>query len=228
MKKQGKSLTFGEEVEGFTVPVLNEREIRAAAGMMFLALFISFVLILFNGNFLLVKYVIVVFFTDFSIRVLVSPRFSPALIAGRLIVGGQAPEYVGAKQKKFAWTIGLALSGLMFVLLVVLNSYSVFTGVTCLVCLFFLFFESAFGICLGCLVYELLTKNEAVHCAGEACSKAPKQAIQKTTGLQLFILVGCLIAILAMVIFFNEAFRVAPKNLKEILHATAFSGALNP
>lgn len=31
---------FGERVEGYTIPVLNEREIRAAAGMLFLATFL--------------------------------------------------------------------------------------------------------------------------------------------------------------------------------------------
>ena len=148
MKKRNEVIKFGEDVEGYRVPVLNEREIRAAAGIMFLFLLIALMLIQFKHDFLLVKYVIVVFITDFIIRVFVSPRFSPALIIGRLIVSRQVPEYVGAAQKKFAWQIGLALSGLMFFLLVILNSYSVITGFTCLLCLVFLFFESAFGICL--------------------------------------------------------------------------------
>src|SRR5947209_6396649 len=108
-------IKFGEDVEGYNVPVLNEREIRAAAGIMFVMLFISWMLILFKENFMLVKYVIILFFTDFLVRVLVSPRFSPALIIGRLIVSSQTPEYVGAAQKKFAWKIGVALSGLMFI-----------------------------------------------------------------------------------------------------------------
>ena len=46
---------FGEDVEGYRVPVLNEREVRAAAGLMFLVLLISFMFILFKGNFLMVK-----------------------------------------------------------------------------------------------------------------------------------------------------------------------------
>jgi len=31
---------FGETVEGYSIPVLNEREIRAAAGILFLGVFI--------------------------------------------------------------------------------------------------------------------------------------------------------------------------------------------
>lgn len=69
MIKDNKIVKFGEDVEGYNIPVLNEREIRASAGIMFLLLFFSLMLILFKQNFLLVKYVIVVFLTDFMIRV---------------------------------------------------------------------------------------------------------------------------------------------------------------
>ena len=47
-----KIIKFGEEVEGYNIPVLNEREIRAAAGILFLATFISLMLILFKQDFL--------------------------------------------------------------------------------------------------------------------------------------------------------------------------------
>src|SRR5215207_5652896 len=135
MIKINDGLKFGEDVEGYVVPVLNEREIRASAGILFLVLFISLMMVFFNQDFLLVKYVVVVFFTDFIVRVFISPRYSPTLIIGRLIVSSQVPEYVGAAEKKFAWKIGLALSGLMFVLLILLNSYSIITAVSCIVCL---------------------------------------------------------------------------------------------
>src|SRR5215218_4300766 len=153
MKKTNKVIAFGEDVEGYNLPVLNEREIRASAGILFVLMFASLMLILFRENFLLIKYVITIFLTDLLIRVFINPKFSPTLIIGRLIVSKQVPEYVGAPQKKFAWEIGIVLASLMFFLLVVLNSYSIITGLTCLVCLAFLFFESAFGICFGCLVY---------------------------------------------------------------------------
>src|SRR5690349_17348432 len=141
-------MNFGENIEGYSVPVLNEREIRASAGILFLLLFLAVVQVLFRESFLLVKYVVVIFFTDFSIRIFISPRFSPSLIIGRLIVSNQTPEYVGAAQKKFAWIIGLGLSGMMFFLLIVLNTYSVLTVTGCFACLIFLFFETSFGICL--------------------------------------------------------------------------------
>ncbi len=112
--KMNKIIRFGEDVEGYNIRVLNEREIRAAAGIQFLATFISLMLILFNENFVPIKYVITFFLTDFVIRVIINPKFSPTLILARLIVQNQTPEYVGAAQKKFAWIIGVVLSATMF------------------------------------------------------------------------------------------------------------------
>ncbi|PJA54212.1 MAG: DUF4395 domain-containing protein, partial [Candidatus Marinimicrobia bacterium CG_4_9_14_3_um_filter_48_9] len=108
------------------------------------------------------------------------------------------PEYVGAEQKKFAWIIGVILAMTMFVLLVVVNSYSVITGLICMVCLIFLFFESAFGICLGCKVYSWIYKEKAQYCPGEVCDVKSKQAIQKTSGVQGLI-VMVFIAYIALV-----------------------------
>src|SRR4051812_9778976 len=109
-----KLIRFGEDAEGYNFRVLNEREIRAAAGIMFLAIFISLMFIMFKNNFLPIKYVLTVFLPDFIIRVFVNPRFSPTLIIGRWIVSNQVPEYVSAPPKRFAWIIGVALSAVMF------------------------------------------------------------------------------------------------------------------
>src|SRR3954471_19141814 len=185
-----KLIHFGENIEGYNIPVLNEREIRAAAGILFLATFISLMLIIFKNNFLPIKYVLTIFLTDFIIRVFINPKFSPTLIIGRLIVGNQVPEYVGAQQKKFAWIIGVVLSATMFIFMVVVNSYSPITGIICLICLLFLFFESAFGICLGCKFYSFFHKERVQYCPGETCEGRLKQDIQKTSKVQLFIVVA--------------------------------------
>lgn len=165
--------------------------------MLFLATFISLMLIIFKGNFLPIKYVITIFLADFIIRVLVNPALSPTLIIGRLIVGNQVPEYVGAKQKKFAWIVGMILSATMFVFMVLLNSYSPVTGLVCMVCLIFLFFESAFGICLACKFYSLLNKEKAQYCPGEVCDRKSKQAIQKTSITQKLMVLFFILAIVA-------------------------------
>jgi len=211
--KMNKVIQFGENVEGYSIPVLNEREIRASAGIVFLVMFISLMLILFKGDFLLIKYVITMFLTDFIIRVFVNPKFSPSLILGRLIVRNQVPEYVGAQQKKFAWIIGLVLATFMFIFLVVVNAFSPITGIICLICLIFLFFESAFGICLGCKVYSMFYKEKAQYCPGEVCDAKSKQDIQKTSKVQMLIVFGFIAYVFLTVSLFNGSFSKKPYDL---------------
>ncbi|MDO9256020.1 MAG: DUF4395 domain-containing protein [Bacteroidales bacterium] len=206
-------IKFGEDVDGYTIPVLNEREIRAAAGILFVMMFVSIFLAALKGDFLMLKYAVIIFLTDLLIRVFINPKFSPSLIAGRLIVRNQVPEYVGAKQKKFAWIIGLVLATTMFVLVVLMNSYSAITGLICLICLVFLLFESAFGICLGCKFYSLVYKEKAQYCPGEVCDMKSKQDIQKTSWFQILIVVGFIGYITLTVFLFNGTFSKKPHDL---------------
>ena len=208
-----KILQFGENVEGYNFRVLNEREIRAAAGILFLATFLSLMFIIFKNNFLPIKYVLTIFLADFIIRVFVNPKFSPTLILGRLIVYNQTPEYVGAQQKKFAWTIGVLLSATMFLFMVILNSYSPITGITCVICLVFLFFESAFGICLGCKFYPLFFKEKPRKCPGEVCDRRSKQDIQKTSVVQVLIVFAFVAFIFIAGFLFNDQFSKKPFDL---------------
>ncbi len=208
-----KTIQFGEDVDGFQVPVLNEREVRASAGILFLFAFTSLLIIIFKGDFLLAKFFVFLFLTDFAIRVLINPRFSPTLIIGRLIVKNQRPEYVGAPQKKFAWIIGLVLAILMFFFLIVLNTYSIITGLICLVCLIFLFFESVFGICLGCIFYNLLYKEKAKYCPGNTCEINEREAIQKISKTQFSMIFGFVIYIVFSVYVLSATFKVKPQLL---------------
>ena len=216
MKKGKQIMNFGEEVEGYSIPVLNEREIRAAAGILFVMMFISIFLAASKGDFLLLKYAVIIFLTDILIRVVINPRFSPSLIIGRLIVRNQTPEYVGAKQKKFAWIIGLVLASTMFILMVVVNSYSPITGIICMICLIFLFFESAFGICLGCKVYSMVYKEKAQYCPGEVCDVKSRQEIQKTSWIQVLIVLVFIGYITLTFILFNTTFSTKPVDLFKI------------
>ena len=214
-----KVLRFGEDVEGYEIPVLNEREVRATAGILFLFAFLSILLAIMKGNFILLKYFIISFLIDFIIRVFINPKFSPTLIMGRLIVSRQVPEYVGAPQKRFAWKIGIGMASVMFLLIVLVNSYSVITGLICLFCLIFLFFESTFGICLGCLFYGWYYGKKAQYCPGEICDVKQKQDIQKTSGVQLLIVLGFIAFIVLAVFLFNDSFSEKPHDLWKILDA---------
>lgn len=209
----GKIIQFGEVVEGYNIPVLNEREIRAAAGLLFFSMYTSVLNVIFRADFLLLKYAVTAFLVDFIVRVFINPKYSPTLIIGRMIVRNQVPEYVGAQQKKFAWVIGVVLATIFFTFSVVINSYSPITGIICLICLLFLFFEAVFGICLGCMFYNLFYKEKAQHCPGEVCSAGEKQDIQKVSMAQMLVVLAFIAFIVLTVVIFNDYFSQEPYDL---------------
>ncbi len=212
-----KVFKFGEDVPGYEIPVLNEREIRAAAGILFAWAFMAINTAIMKGSFTQLKYFILAFLVDFIIRVFINPKFAPTLIIGRLIVRRQVPEYVGAAQKKFAWVIGLFLVLVMLALVVYLNTYSVITGLICLICLIFLLFESAFGICLGCLFYGWYYGKKARYCPGEVCEIKDRHEIQKISWPQIFIVLGFIAFVAASVYLFSETFSEKPQDLFKLL-----------
>jgi hypothetical protein len=179
---------FGEEVEGYEIPVLNEREARAGAGILLLPAIYSFLNSYMTHNFYFTKIFVTIFMIDFIIRVLINPKYAPTLILGRLFVQNQIPEYVGAKQKKFAWSIGLVLSIVMFFIIVVFEIMTPIKIVICLLCISLLFSETAFGICLGCIIYHKIQANKPQYCPGGVCEIKTKEKIQQISPTQYTIL----------------------------------------
>ena len=55
-RKMNKVNKFGENVEGYNIPVLNEREIRASAGILFIFMFFSWMLVIFKDSFFLMEH----------------------------------------------------------------------------------------------------------------------------------------------------------------------------
>jgi len=191
----GKYFYFGEKVTGYDTRVINEREARASAAIIFLFAYTGFMFVAFKNNFFWTELFSFTFLLEFFIRVVVNPKYAPYIILARLIVGNQKPEYVGAPQKRFAWAIGLIL-GIVMVYLIVTNDLSYARLATCLLCVVFLFVESAFGICVGCKIYEFLTPNKAQYCPGGACEmKTPKESVQKISWAQLLILISFLASV---------------------------------
>ena len=208
---------FGESVEGYNIPVLNEREIRGSAGILFLFMLISFMLIMFEANFLLIKYFITVFMLDMAIRVFINPKYSPSLIISRFMVRNQNPQYVGAAQKKFAWMIGLTLSTGMFIHMIIFNAYGPVNGISCLICMVLMFFEVAFGICIGCKVYGLFNKGVVQYCTGEVCELKDRQEIQKITTTQVLVLLVFGLLFVFMIYFLNDYLSKSPQDLIDVL-----------
>ncbi|MDD2451807.1 MAG: DUF4395 domain-containing protein [Sulfurovum sp.] len=186
---------FGESVQGYDLPVLNEREARAGAGILFLFAMISFLNAYLTHRFLFTQIFVTVFMVDFFIRIFINPKFSPSLILGRLFVRHQSPEYVGAVQKRFAWSIGFILSVIMFVIVVLFELMTPVKIAICILCLAFLFSESAFGICIGCTLYHWIYRKSPLYCPGNVCEIKPKEEVQRVSGLQLTVLTLSLLII---------------------------------
>ncbi len=160
---------FGDTIDGYPVPVLNERAVRAAAGIMFAAALSSFMSAVLMGNFRATRVFVVAFLIDFSIRIFVNPRYAPSMILGQWAVRSQQPEWVGAPQKRFAWAIGLVLALGMFYLMIYKNTVGPINALVCATCLLLMFFETAFGICIGCRIYNAFNKEKAQLCPGGVC-----------------------------------------------------------
>ena len=204
-----KIFDFGESIKGYEVKVLNERELRAGAGILFLVALLSFVNCLVMRNIVILQTFIWLFLAEFSIRVLINPKYAPSLLIGRFMVNNQIPEYVGAKQKRFAWSIGLFLALFIFFLTTIFPSstpiggeslHNALIGLSCMICLVLLYFESVFGICLGCKLYNLFNKEEAQYCAGATCEKHERAECQKFSTSQRIVL-GLFFLVVVTMIF---------------------------
>jgi hypothetical protein len=185
---------YGEKVEGYDVFVLNEREARAGAGILFLIGILSLVNAVALGHVIVTKVFISFFTLDFLMRV-VQPRYSPSLLLGRFFVQNQRPEYVGATQKRFAWAIGLLLAMPMFYLLVIDFQPNPIKVLVCVLCLVLLFLESAFSICVGCKIFGIFKKDPVTHCPGGVCEVRTKEPIQTFDLAQKIITVMVVLAL---------------------------------
>lgn len=170
---------FGEQVEGYSVRVINEREARAAAGLMFLLGFFALMKGYLTADFSVERLMIIAFIIELSVRVLINPKYAPFMVVARLIVRNQKVEYVGAPQKRVAWSLGLALGLFMYWLVMVEANMGVMNFIGCLACVVLLFFEAAFGICIGCSLYKLFSREKAQLCPGGVCEIKRTEKIQK-------------------------------------------------
>jgi len=179
--------TYGEKVPGYEVPVLNEREARAGAGILFIGAFLGLTNGTMIGTAIFSKFFVTFFAIDFTMRV-IQPRYAPSLLLGRFFVRNQTPEYVGASQKRFAWMLGLILAYPMFYYLVIDFQPNPIKVLVCLICMTLLFLESAFSICLGCKIFSWFKRKDPMYCPGGVCEIQTKDPVQKFNPAQLIIL----------------------------------------
>jgi fumarate reductase subunit C len=189
----GELFAYGEKVPGYDVRVLNEREARAAAAILFVGAFLGLTNGVMLGTAVFSEYFVSFFALDFTLRV-IQPRYSPSLLLGRFFVRNQTPEYVGATQKRFAWALGMLLAWPMFYYLVIDFQPNPIKVLVCLICMALLFFESAFSVCLGCKIFNLVKREKATHCPGDVCEMKIKEPIQRFNPIQKIIVILTVIA----------------------------------
>lgn len=176
---KNKIVSFGEYVEGIEYKVLNERMMRASGGIMLLMGIIGFINGFILKNYIAITYLSGFILVNFFIGIFVNPKFSPTVFIGKYIVSNQTPIYIGAIQKKFAWSLGFVLTVVIFILSFRLLSDPSYFGIICrlcVICLTLIYFETAFGICLGCKLYDLAINLKIIkkpeikpNCEGDSC-----------------------------------------------------------
>ncbi len=174
---------YGEKVPGYDVTVINEREARAAAGILFmLGMIVIFVGIGYN-HIIVARVYLAFMFVDFTAR-MISPRYAPSLLLGKVVVQNQKPEYVGGLQKRFAWTLGWLISLPMMDWFVLHWDITFYKVLVCILCLTLMFLEAAFSVCVGCMIYKAIIREDAQHCPGGVCEIRKKEPIQILSPLQ--------------------------------------------
>jgi hypothetical protein len=182
-------LLSDERIPGLTIdgaelsaPVVNEREVRAAAGITMVIGAVAFSYAYFAKQYVPLQAAASLFFVEFLLRVTIGIRRSPVGVLARAMMLGQPPEWVSAKPKRFAWSLGLVMAGAMAV---ITNSgiRGYLPRTICLICLTLMWMESALGLCLGCRIHGLLVRRgwasedpDIEVCAGGAC-RAPAPTI---------------------------------------------------
>lgn len=191
--------TYGRVIDGLTVDgqhiqagVYNEHEVRAAAGISLVAGAVVFAYAFFQHDYLPLRVVATAFFVEFLVRVAFGFTVSPLGVLSRWLVRREAPLWVSAKPKRFAWTLGTVISGATAV---ITNAgiHGWLPRTLCLICLTLMWLESSLGICLGCEIHGLLVrrgwadKDSAFEvCANGACAiPAQPSALRMPTSLLL-------------------------------------------
>ena len=159
------ALTFGDRISGLAVngkvlhaAVFNENEVRAAAGLTMMIGVGAFSAAYFGKDYVPLRIAASLFFVEFLIRVTIGLRYSPLGVIARAITRGRPPEWVSAKPKRFAWSIGLAMSFSM-VIITNVGIRGLLPRTICLICITLMWLESVLGLCVGCQIHALLVRR---------------------------------------------------------------------
>lgn len=164
---------IGEWVGGIDIPVINERAVRASAGLLFLGGFSAWLSGVITGDLQPMRVFGIVFAVEMYLRLLVGTRFTPTLVLGALITRAQRPEWVDARPKQVAWGLGFGMALAGCLALGWLGLPAVVAQTICAICLALLYLEAAFGYCLGCELARRFAREKPTLCAGDTCTYVP-------------------------------------------------------
>ena len=82
---------IGEWVDGIDIPVVNERAVRASAGILFLLGFSAWLYGVITGDLQYMRGFGILFAAEMFLRLFVGPRFPPPLLLGALITRSSSP-----------------------------------------------------------------------------------------------------------------------------------------
>jgi len=158
-------LSFGQRISGLTADgaelqaaVFDENQVRAAAGLTMVVGAVAFVFAYFDQQYIPLQVVSTFFFVEFLTRLTFGIGNSPMGVIALAMTLRQTPDWVSAKPKRFAWTLGLAMA---FSMMVITNSgiRGTLPRTICAICLTLMWMESVLGLCLGCKVHALLVRR---------------------------------------------------------------------
>jgi len=181
--------SFGQRFENLTVwgrparfPVVNERAVRTTAGIVMVLATIAITIAYFDKNYTPVRVISVFVAVDYALRQVAGlTPLSPIGVLGSFLVRNQAPEWVGATQKRFAWALALSM---ILIIAILTNAGVRGVGIPLLglTLISLLWLESVVGFCVGCFIYSRLIKAHLVHpedapaCGGNSCQIAAPAA----------------------------------------------------
>lgn len=159
------SWTFGETIEGLDpdgmpvrAPVFDEHRVRAAAGLSLALGAVAFAYAALAQVYAPIQAVTVLFFAEFALRLVGGLKWSPLGLAAGWLVRRGRPQWVSAKPKRFAWSLGLGMSAAMAIITNV-GIRGALPLTICVVCLTLMWLEAVLGLCLGCEIHGLLVRR---------------------------------------------------------------------
>ena len=168
--KPEETPVVGKMVPGFAVPVINERAVRVAAGLLFAFGAFAWVSAATSGNIGYMKTFGMLFVIDMALRVGLGDRWAPSLILGHVLTMKMEPDWVGANQKLWAWGLGLGMATTFCVITGYTSAPMWVTLTLCAMCLVLLGLEAFFGICVGCKLQNLVARVWPKYTPGGTCS----------------------------------------------------------